>query len=308
MYPRLANSNGDSNSEIDPNDFYITGTTKAANPYNPPATANIVDQLHLRINPCFATSPSNLMVSGQTLTWTFGSGNQPQYIRVGTNRDAVASGCQNGVGGNTGCIFRSGALAANLQSYTLTEPMISGTTYFFRVLNSNGADCVRDAIIESKMCLATSPANLAMNGQTLTWTPGSGNQPQYIRLGTNRDAVVAGCQNGVGGNTGCIFRSGALASDLQSFTFTDALVPGTTYYIKLGNSDGGSCVKYAILDYAVPNLGDLNHDGKVDIDDLQIIVNNFGNVNSDSRLNADLNKDNKIDLKDVVILAKKISK
>jgi len=50
MYPRLANANGDTDNEIDPNDFYIIGTTKAANPFNTSTTANIVDQLHLKLS------------------------------------------------------------------------------------------------------------------------------------------------------------------------------------------------------------------------------------------------------------------
>lgn len=49
MYPRLANASGDSNVEIDPNDFYITGASTHQNPFNPSVNARVVNQIHLKL-------------------------------------------------------------------------------------------------------------------------------------------------------------------------------------------------------------------------------------------------------------------
>jgi hypothetical protein len=49
MYPKLISSDGDSNTEIDPSDFYVIGTTRATNPFNPSVDAQIVDQVHIKL-------------------------------------------------------------------------------------------------------------------------------------------------------------------------------------------------------------------------------------------------------------------
>jgi len=57
MYPRLLNSNGDSNVEIDPNDFYIIGASNGQNPFNPGLNARVVNQIHLKLTSLPSKSP-----------------------------------------------------------------------------------------------------------------------------------------------------------------------------------------------------------------------------------------------------------
>ena len=50
MYPRLASIDGDSNNEIDPNNFFIIGTSDGKNPFNSQYKAKIVNKINLKLN------------------------------------------------------------------------------------------------------------------------------------------------------------------------------------------------------------------------------------------------------------------
>lgn len=78
-YSRFANSNGDTNSEIDPNDFYVTGTTITSNPFNPSQDARIVNTVHLKL--------VSLPTSNATPTPTPTTSNKPDDL----NHDRVVN-------------------------------------------------------------------------------------------------------------------------------------------------------------------------------------------------------------------------
>lgn len=58
MYPRLASADGDSNVEVDPNNFYVIGTSTATNPFSPDHQAKIVNRMKLKLLPLPSPSPS----------------------------------------------------------------------------------------------------------------------------------------------------------------------------------------------------------------------------------------------------------
>lgn len=95
------------------------------------------------------TAPSNLAVNGQNFSWTPGQGGLLQYLRIGTDRTEVSTGCPGGTGADKGCFFASDDLPADLGTYTLIPKLAASTKYFFRVANRNATTgTVMDAIIE----------------------------------------------------------------------------------------------------------------------------------------------------------------
>lgn len=86
----------------------------------------------------------------------------------------------------------------------------------------------------------------------------------------------------------------------QNLTGSDGI--GDIPYIINGNNTDN----YPLMKPYVFLLGDLNHDGKVDIKDIHIVAIAYGTSPGDPRWNpaADLNHDGKVDIRDVSIVAK----
>ena len=127
-----------------------------------------------------------------------------------------------------------------------------------------------------KLC-TTPPTNLAVNGNTITWNPGTNTQPQYVRIGTDLAAVKDGCPNGVGEGTGCHTKSDALPFNTSSFPLPTNLLPNTTYHIRVVNYKPGCWQDAIITHQKVIISGDLNGDGKVDLADFNLLISKFGN-------------------------------
>jgi len=67
---------------------------------------------------------------------------------------------------------------------------------------------------------------------------------------------------------------------------------------------------FGMIGQAYALLGDLNHDGKVDIKDLAIISKQYGLTKDNPNFNpeADLYPDGKIDIRDIVIVVSNFGK
>jgi hypothetical protein len=100
--------------------------------------------------------------------------------------------------------------------------------------------------------------------------------------------------------------SGA-TSDTWAFTPTACGI----YHVYLNVTDGkGNTIQSETAQITATLLGDLNGDGKVDIKDIAIVAQAFGETPEQPRWNpiADINKDDKIDIRDIAIVAKNFGK
>lgn len=102
---------------------------------------------------CSATAPTNLSESNKTsnsvlLKWTPGIDGTKQVLIVGTNENAVTSGCPDGVTPNSGCIIKEDNLSITTNQYEIDFLLIPNTTYYWRIvnINSNIPNCYKDAI------------------------------------------------------------------------------------------------------------------------------------------------------------------
>jgi hypothetical protein len=96
-------------------------------------------------------------------------------------------------------------------------------------------------------CYTVVPSNLSVTyvsgtKATLTWTPGGGGDGQKIYVGTYESVVRIGCPGGVG-VAGCVVVKENIGKTQSSFTTTNVLVPGSTYYWMVRDYKNSSCFK-----------------------------------------------------------------
>jgi hypothetical protein len=96
-------------------------------------------------------------------------------------------------------------------------------------------------------CYTVVPTNLSVTYDsgtkaTLTWTPGGGGYVQKIYVGTSESVVRNGCPGGVG-VAGCVVVKENIGKTQSSFTTTNVLVPGSTYYWMVVDYKNSSCFK-----------------------------------------------------------------
>ena len=110
------------------------------------------------------------------------------------------------------------------------------------------------------------------------------------------------------GSTGTgYFQLRAWSGDFTSFNA--ALVAALRW------PDSGVCQSRAVLDMSIPDLtqmpalvlrtylpGDANRDGKVDVNDLTVVLTNFGQTTGVSWSSGDFNGDGKVDVNDLTIV------
>jgi hypothetical protein len=99
---------------------------------------------------CLATPPTNLNETNLTATsvrlnWAPGINGLKQLLMVGTDLDAVKSGCPNGTGPGTGCIIKEDNLPTTQNSYSIVSGLTANTIYYWRVVTFNSASCYKDA-------------------------------------------------------------------------------------------------------------------------------------------------------------------
>lgn len=96
------------------------------------------------------------------------------------------------------------------------------------------------------------------------------------------------------------------ATHTATFTFAGPLPSGSYRATLLASGVSDSSGIHPVADYPFSfffQLGDVNHDGKVDFTDLVILARNYGK-SSAAYADADLNYDGKVDFSDLVILAR----
>ncbi len=117
------------------------GVSCGAEPTTPPPTTITPPPTTISPPPttpvCPATAPARALTSNVTgtsavLSWIPGTGGTYQQLRVGSNQAEVNSGCQ---ATSTTCVVVQNNLPLSTNSYTITNLLTPGTTYYWRVVN-----------------------------------------------------------------------------------------------------------------------------------------------------------------------------
>ena len=132
---------------------------------------------------CLVTPPTNLSESNLTATfvrlnWTPGTNGLKQLLRVGTDLNAVKSGCPNGTGPQTGCIIKEDNLSTSQNSYSINSGLTPNTIYYWRVVTFASSNCYTDAFKDFSTLSSNYPDHIApsvsivepVNGATVTGT------------------------------------------------------------------------------------------------------------------------------------------
>ncbi len=119
---------------------------------------------------CSATAPpgawaSNITGTSAVLSWTPGTGGSYQQLRVGSNQAEVNSGCQSNP---TSCVVAQHTLPLSTSTYTITNLLTPGTTYYWRVVNLQAGPpvCYRDIATQFTTTTTTSTGGVPGTVQT----------------------------------------------------------------------------------------------------------------------------------------------
>jgi parallel beta-helix repeat protein len=193
--------------------------------------------------------------------------------------------------------YLNGSLVSGATSSTWTfTPLSIGThKVYLKVTDIYGNVAISDTAtitVASQLAVSISPISASIFiGQSVTFTSNtSGGYTPYTYQWFLNGSPVSGA-----------------TSDAWTFTSTTSGI----YHVYLNVTDGkGNTAQSETAQITATLLGDLNGDNIVDIRDIAIVAQAFGETPEQSRWNpkADINKDGKIDIRDIAIVAKNFGK
>lgn len=97
------------------------------------------------------------------------------------------------------------------------------------------------------LCNTTPPTGLSYSNGAITWTPGSNGTSQNLYISTTSTDVINNC----GAGTSCTANL-TLATNITGHTFSPALIPSTTYYVKIVTYKDASCFSSTAYNFITP--------------------------------------------------------
>ncbi len=214
-------------------------------------------------------------------TWTVTSGALPTNLILGST-SGIISGTPTTTGTSTFSVKVTNGSASTTQSFSiginasstpLPPPVISTITITPTSLPNGKVGSVYSQLLTASTT-ATGP---------FTWSLSAGALPLNLSLGTST-GLISGTSTTAGTSTFSVMVTNGTASTTQAFSIginassTSSTPPPPVKPHSGGTGGGGRVGGFAFLINRIK--GDLNNDGKIDLFDFNLLITNWGKINT----------------------------